>query len=116
MTNLRIDPREAKLPKWAQAAFSDLRDELRRVKADFAEFADDATPDDADALANPYDKHPRLAARRGEVVQFKLRRGAIDVSVDRFDGTLELLAAEGQPLALEPKTSNRIVVSLPGGY
>jgi hypothetical protein len=113
VSTLRIDPREAKLPKWAQAAFADLRDELRRVREDFDEFADDATPANADAVANPYDEHPRLAARKGETVRFNLRRGAIDLKIDHYDSSLEVLASQGRPLAVLPKTSNHLVLTLP---
>lgn len=107
------DPREAKLPKWTQELLADLRRDLVRVKEDFEEYASEATPEDADALANPYDEHPRLAARRGETVRFNLRRGAVDVKVDHFDGSLELLAADGRTVAIVPKTSNHLLITLP---
>lgn len=107
------DPREAKLPKWVQAELERLRKANDDLAADFEEFADEATPDDADAVANPFDKHPRLAARRGETVRFKMRAGEhVDAVVDAFDGSLVLTGSYA--VALRPTSSSVVVVSVPG--
>lgn len=105
------DPREAKLPKWTQELIADLRRDLVLLKEDFEEFADETTPEDADAVANPFDEHPRLAARRGETVRFALRRGQhLDARVDHYDGSVELLAS--RTLSVRPKSGNVVVLSV----
>ncbi|WP_036959207.1 DUF7239 family protein [Promicromonospora kroppenstedtii] len=109
MTN---DPREAKLPKWVQAELERLRSKLDDLAADFEEYADKEMPDDAVAVANPYDEHPRLAARKGEQVQFKLGgyRHVI-AEVDPYDGSLVLQAS--QSVRIEPLASNHVRLIVP---
>lgn len=106
------DPREAKLPKWVQAELAALRRKLDDLAADFEEYADKEMPDDAVAVANPYDEHPRLAARKGEQVQFKLGgyRHVI-AEVDPYDGSLVLQAS--QSVRIEPLASNHVRLIVP---
>lgn len=102
---MATDPREAKLPKWVQAEFARLRRALDDVRADFEEYADKEMPEDAVAVANPYDEHPRLAARKGEEVRFTL--GAyrhVDVKLDEFDRSLVVRGSAG--VRIEPLASN----------
>lgn len=106
------DPREARLPKWAQGELASLRDRLRRVKEDFEEFADTATTDDVVAVANPNAAHPRPAARQGETVRFLL--DGVDgfrwIDVTVHDREIEVLAATG--LVITPHVTNRLTLSL----
>jgi hypothetical protein len=104
---MATDPREAKLPKWTQELLASLRRELDDVRADFEEYADKEMPADAVAVANPYDEHPRLAARKGEVVEFRLGRGrTVTADVDPYDGALLLHGSAG--VLIDPTTSNDV--------
>lgn len=107
---MATDPREAKLPKWTQELIAGLRRELAEVREDFEEYADKEMPDDAVAVANPYDEHPRLAARPGEAVRFKL--GAWHhVDIEVRDGELDVLGSSA--VALRPHVSNHVTISIP---
>lgn len=106
------DPREAKLPKWTQELLATLRRDLDNLTADFEEYADKEMPDDAIAVANPYDEHPRLAARKGEEVRFTLPRGEyIEISIDTYDGALVVRAS--RPVDIRPTASNHLTLSVP---
>ena len=106
------DPREARLPKWAQGVLADLRRDLTRVREDFEEFADTAMPEDASAVVNPYDRHPRLAAREGERVRFLLDGldGYRYVDVYVLDGGLDVMGSTG--LRIVPHVTNHLHLSL----
>lgn len=108
---MATDPREAKLPKWTQELLANLRRELDDVRADFEEYADKEMPDDAVAVANPYDEHPRLAARKGETIEFRLGGGRrVVLSVDEYDGALVLEGSEA--VHIEPCAANSVRVVL----
>jgi hypothetical protein len=101
------DPREAKLPKWTQELLANLRCELADVRADFEEYADKEMPDDAVAVANPYDEHPRLAARKGEQVRFSLGMGRyVTAEVSSQEGALVLQGSSR--VLIEPLASNHL--------
>jgi hypothetical protein len=101
------DPREAKLPKWTQELLASLRRELADVRADFEEYADKEMPDDAVAVANPYDEHPRLAARKGETVRFTLGPWThVDIEVQ--DDELEVSGSAG--VSIQPHMSNHLTL------
>jgi hypothetical protein len=104
---MATDPREAKLPKWTQELLASLRRELADVRADFEEYADKEMPDDAVAVANPYDEFPRLAARRGEQVRFSLGMGRyVLAEVDSHEGALTLQCSTR--VLIEPRASNHL--------
>lgn len=106
------DPREARLPKWAQAELARLRNDLRRVREDFEEYADGAMPEDVTAVVNPYDEHPRPAARDRETVRFLLDGldgyRWIDVRVD--GRSVDVMGSTG--LRITPHVTNRLHLSL----
>lgn len=106
------DPREARLPKWAQGELAALRDRLRRVREDFEEYADQAMPEDVVAVTNPFDEHPRLAARPGERVRFLLDGldGYRYVDVDVRGRELAVFASDG--LRIAPHVTNHLTLSL----
>lgn len=106
------DPREAKLPKWAQAELDRLRNSLQRLRDDFEEYADDTMPEDVSAVVNPYDEHPRPAARERETVRFLLDGldgyRWIDVKVTGRE--VEVMGSTG--LRIVPHVTNRLALSL----
>lgn len=108
---MATDPREAKLPKWTQEVLAGLRRDLENMKADFEEYADKEMPDDAVAVANPWDEHPRLAARKGEAVRFKLAAYRhVDISIDDYDGSLVVQASAR--VSVTPQAANHLLISV----
>ena len=110
------DPREAKLPKWAQAELASLRDKLADLKDDFEEYADKAMPSDVSAVVNPYDTHPRPAAREGETVRFLLDGlgGFRYIDVRVTDRDLDVMGSTG--LRIAPAVTNHLTLSLTTDY
>lgn len=109
---LATDPREARLPKWAQGELASLRRALQELREDFEEYADGAMPEDVVAVVNPYDEHPRPAAREGEKIRFLLDGlgGFRWVDVTASEREIEVLASAG--LQIVPVVTNRLVLSL----
>jgi hypothetical protein len=86
------DPREERLPKWAQDALA----HARRTAADALREREEArlatNPDETDTLVDPYGKPP-IGLPKGERVRFLTGgsdRDWIDVRVDR-DGYLKVM-------------------------
>jgi hypothetical protein len=107
------DPREARLPKWAQGELADLRRTIRDLREDFEEYADKALDEDRHVVvAKPYDTHPIPVGFERDVVRFYLDGFGgfrwLDVSVR--DGVLDLTGATG--LRLTPHASNHLTASL----
>lgn len=107
---MATDPREAKLPKWTQDLLANLRRELDDVRAAFEEYADKEMPADAVAVANPYDEHPRLAARPGEAVRFRLSPWK-HVDVEVRDGELDVTGSA--PVSVQPHVANYLTITVP---
>lgn len=111
----RPDPREAKLPKWAQAELASLRRTIRDLREDFEEYADQTLdPDRHVVVVNPFDEHPKPVAEEGQAVRFYLDAydgyRYIDVSVPRGAKEVEVLASSG--LRIVPHVTNRLTLSL----
>lgn len=107
------DPREAKLPRWAQDRLQRLRNRALRETA----YADaallDTDPEGSSAVMHPYEKIPVGLGKHAEV-RFKLgphaTRDYIDVRVGRGYDEGKLLLHAGDGLLIEPQSSNYLKV------
>lgn len=109
------DPREARLPKWAQAELDRLRREVTRIREDFEEYADATLdPNVHDVVTGAYNEHPKPVASAGEDVRFYLSGCGghrwIDVRVNPGEPTLRVMASSG--LRIEPHVTNHLTLSL----
>lgn len=102
------DPREEKLPRWAQDTLKSLRRqvEVQKMRADDARKA--GGPDDTDTIVDPYDATP-IRLRKGEQVRFLVGPEEyqwIDCSVQKRGNGMVVRALSGDSLIIYPSTSN----------
>lgn len=111
------DPREDKLPKWAQIELGRLRADLERAEARAQEMAGGTDAVDvAEVVADPHAKAP-LVLPRGVTVRFNVRpgewNGYVDVRLvgDRRGGRwLDVQGADA--VAAFPEASNRLQIAV----
>lgn len=103
------DPREAKLPKWAQAELRSLRHRLDEARDAIAEVEMDR---EIVVVTEPYGLAPKPVAKENEAVRFFLEGYDswkwLDVSVR--DGRAHLMGSSG--LTLRPNASNTLDVEV----
>lgn len=110
------DPREARLPKWAQAELASLRRRIADLKDDFEEYADAALDRDRHVVVTgAYGEHPKPVAEAGEAVRFYLDGFDgyrwIDVTVPS-DGAREVEVMASAGLRIAPHVTNRLTLTL----
>ena len=122
-TSLEPDPREGKLPVWAQKALADLRRELERAIAHADETRLATKPDETDTVVYRYSDEP-IGLDPGATVEFRL--GGPTPTPDRFHdnylhahvvtdkwGTRLEISSGRMALQVSPKSGNSIVITTP---
>lgn len=101
---MRVDPREAKLPRWAQDELDQLRRALRDadLKAEAARLA--TRPDDTNTTVERRDG--TIGLPNGAKVSFELPGGGIDVRVE--DSHLLVMGEGFDPLMVMGQATNAI--------
>jgi hypothetical protein len=114
MNPMEQDPREDKLPKWAQDQLATLRRKVTDAERRAEEARLASGPEDSDTFLHPHDEIP-VRLGRGEPVRFQLGENYFDyldvrIKRDRRDGPYLELMSGGGVLALRPQVSNVVRV------
>jgi hypothetical protein len=120
---LKKDPREDKLPRWAQESLTKARYEAYRAHALAEHVRLDTKPAETDTLIQAHEDVP-IGLEPGERVRFVLtqnigdkydHREYIDAHVERTHwGDVRLVLMAGYPILIEPSASNAVYVSIKG--
>lgn len=111
------DPREERLPKWAQGELADLRRKLREAKATIRELREDIPDSDTFVEGRVYGEDPDRPLPRGARLAFMLGdkpgRGSVRAYVAResWAGTRLYLNGD-RVLRIDPQSGNALYVSL----
>lgn len=97
----KTDPREEKLPRWAQDLLQDARSDANQYRRRLGETR---TAENSDVMLDPVSDEPRGLGGNHTRIRF-----LDQVDVLTRDGTVEIIAVEGA-LRIEPKTSNVVRV------
>jgi hypothetical protein len=106
------DPREPKLPKWAQEELRNLRNKLETEKrrADEARIGNGGP--DSDTFIDPYDEVPIRLGRETRI-NFVLGdkfQEYFDVQIKRYHGDVYLEVHGGTGMVITPQVSNVIQI------
>lgn len=108
-----VDPREDKLPKWAQVHIDNLRRTAERATDELDAFRSGTYgPADTDTYSDSYRDQERLNLPKGGTIAFVLgydHNDEIRARV-RYDGELEIQGLGA--ITVEPQASNVVVVKL----
>lgn len=111
---LATDPRETKLPIWAQKELARLRRKVEDAERRATEARLSNGPEDSDTLLDPYDETP-IRLPRGTKVRFVLGKSYdyVDVQIlrRREEGPYVELMGQ-QQLVIRPQVSNVVRVQI----
>lgn len=105
-----VDPREEKLPVWAQQRLQALRADLEYAGRRLAE----GDTEDTRIWADPYADVPRAVGEVGDNIRFVLPSGEVTIQLQE-QGTLQIVCVGkrgSDSLVVQPRAANVVTVGI----